>query len=265
MHPLVRGAAAAAVFTALGSVDPPAPPPPPAEAPVTAVKGVDGLPAPCGPGTLPEGPVCVRIPGAAEIGRVRLEGDAPPEPGRSAGGLEQIPRRPDRPADPAAYVYPVGDAQRPPRLLGGLDGDVAPVRGRTEQAGVHLAVRPGEKVVLLDLSQQQGPAEVVLVGELFGTTVVTRHEVDEGGRKRSYLLFHGRLDRAEVSVVRGAKIEAGATLGFARAANGGGLVEIYLEARLLREGAEVDEKKLSGLDASMAVPIDLRDVLPLRR
>lgn len=277
MHPLVRGAAAAAVLTALGNLDRPAPPPP-AEAPVTAVKGVDGLPAPCGPGTLPEGPVCLRIPSASERGRTRLEpeGDETPEPGRSPAGLDRIPRRPDRPADPAAYVYPVGDAQRPPRLLGGLDSLPASTPtltrdhgrdDRREQVGVRLAARPGEKVVLLGLAHQRGPAEVVFVGELFGPTVVTRHEVDEGGRKHGYLLFHGRLDHADAPVVLGARLEAGATLGFARTENGGGLVEIYLEARLLRDGAAGDEKKLTALaalDASVAVPIDLRDVLPRR-
>ncbi len=262
MHPLVRGAAAAAVFTSLGSLDRPVAPPP-AAAPVTAVKGVDGLPAPCGPGTLPEGPVCVRIPSAGEIGRTRLQEDViGPDPGRSTIGLDRIPRRPDRPADPAAYIYPAGDTKRPPRLLGALDGEAAPVRGRTSPSGVHLAVRPGEKVVVLALEHQQGPAEVVLVGELFGPTVVTRHEVEEGGRKLRYLMFHGRLDRTEPAVVRGAKLEAGTTLGFARSDNGGGLIEVYLEARLLREGAALDESKLT--DPSVAVPIDLRDVLPLR-
>jgi len=204
----------------------------------------------------------VRIPGAGEMGRVILAGDATTDPGRSSMSPDQIPRRPERPADPAAYVYPIGDAQRPPRILGGLGGPVAPVRGQAEQTGMHLAVRPGEKVVLLALEHQQGPAEVVLAGDLFGPTVVTRHEVDEGGRKRSYLLFHGRLDRADPAAVRGARLDAGATLGFARAENGGGLVEIYLEARLVREGAALDDKKLT--DASVAVPIDLRDVLPRR-
>src|SRR5438067_958223 len=110
MHPLVRGAAAAAVLTGLGRLEAPAPELP-AEAPITAVVGVDGLPAPCGAGTLPEGPVCVRIPREAERGATLLAPDArAPEPGREAAGTGRIPRRPERPADPAAYVFPVGDA-----------------------------------------------------------------------------------------------------------------------------------------------------------
>jgi hypothetical protein len=258
MHPLVRGAAAAAVFTALGSLDRTPPPAPPGEAPRTEVRGVDGLPAPCQPGTLPEGPVCVRIPTEAEASRVRLEAD-PVDPRAPAGTrssveADRIARRPERPADPAAYLYPIGGA-RPPRILGAADG-------REDLPGLHLAARPGEKVVALALDQQEGPAEVVLVGELFGPTVVTRHEVKSGGRTRTYLLFQGRLDRPEAGLAVGARVGADAVLGYARADNGGGLIEVYVEARLLREGAPLDPKKLT--DAATAVPVDVRDVLPLR-
>lgn len=254
MHPLVRGAAAAAVLTALGSLDRPLPPPPPTTAPPTDVRGVDGLPAPCLPGTLPEGPVCLRIPNQAEAGQAQLEGDAPPRlsAGRSGVESDRIARRPERPADPGAYLYPIGGS-RPPRILGDA---------RSDQPGVHLAARPGDKVVLVELEHQEGPAEVVLVGELFGPTVVTRHEVAQGGRKRSYLLFHGRLDRAEAGLTVGAKVPADAILGYARADNGGGLIEVYVEARQIREGASLDPRKLT--DAATALPIDVRDVLPLR-
>lgn len=255
MHPLVRGAAAAAVFTALGSLDRSVPPPPPVEAPTTSVRGVDGLPAPCLPGTLPEGPVCVRIPADGESSTLRLEAEAPRPAGRSGVDADRISRRPERPADPTAYVYPIGGA-RPPRVLGGADG-------RGERPGVQLAARPGEKIVLVALDHQEGPAEVIHVGDVYGLTVVTRHDVTEGSRKRSYLLFHGRLDRADPAIAAGAKLEAGAVLGFARADNGGALIDFYLEARQLREGASLsDPKKLT--EASVALPIDVRDVLPLR-
>jgi hypothetical protein len=267
MHPLVRGAAAVAVLAALGSLDRPAPDAP-SGAPATEVKGVDGLPAPCGPGTLPEGPVCVRIPGEAEAARLALEAEAAPSAAPRALGpeaaLDRIPRRPERPADPAAYVYPIG-RDRPPRVLGGLDADQAlPFRTRgDEQTGAHLAARAGEKVEAIALDHQEGPAEVVFVGDLFGPTVVTRHEVVEAGRTRAYLLFCGRLDRAEPGLAAGAKVEQGATIGFARSETGGGLIEIYLEARQVREGVKIDgsdPKRLT--DAAAAVPIDLRNVLP---
>src|SRR3954466_1262645 len=128
MHPLVKGAAAIAVLTALGSLDQGSPPPPPPAVAPASARGVDGLPALCGPGSLPEGPVCVRVPPP----------DAPPraELGRRssvAGGDESIPRRPDRPADPDRYRYPV-EGQR---VLGGFDVGAAP-------QGIRISASPGE-------------------------------------------------------------------------------------------------------------------------
>lgn len=256
MHPLVRGAAAAAILTALGSFDRGVAEPAPLATPGAEVRGVDGLPAPCGPGTLPEGPVCVRIPGEKEADVARIAAESPP-PARSGLDSDRIPRRPERPADPAVYVFPVGEAARPPRVMGPLEA--------AEQSGVRLAVRPGEKVVLLGLEHQVGPAEVIFAGDLMGRTVVTAHTVDEGPRRRTYLLLHGGLDHAAPDVVQGAKLDAGAVLGFARVESGGRLIEVYLEARQVREGAKLDAadpKRL--LDAAVAVPIDVRNVLPLR-
>jgi hypothetical protein len=127
---------------------------------------------------------------------------------------------------------------------------------------VRLAARPGEKVALVALDHQEGPAEVVFVGDLQGPTVVTAHTVDEGGRKRTYLLVHGWLDRAEAGIAAGAKLSAGATLGFARATAGGSLIEVYLEARQVREGSKVDPQRIT--DAATSAPTDVRNVLPLR-
>ncbi len=175
-------------------------------------------------------------------------------PVRGGPVVDRIPRRPERPADAAAYVYPLADATRAPRVLADL-----------EQPGIRLAARPGEKVVLLALEHQTGPAEVIFVGDLFGRTVVTAHVLEEGGRKRTLLLFHGGLDHAEAGVVAGAKLEAGAELGAARSDLGGGLIDVYVEAREVREGAKLDAadpKKLT--DAAVGVPTDVRNVLPLR-
>ncbi len=284
MHPLVRGAAAAAVLTALGNLDTrPFEAPAPVVVPPGQAKGVDGLPAPCRPGTLPEGPVCVRIPGEVEAALEALRAEA--QEGQADGGAplrgaeaeaqrsivsgDRIPRRPERPADPALYVFPVGTAERPPRILGGFEapGDsllAGPSRA-ADPGGVHLAARPGEKVSLVDLDHQEGWAKVVFLGELLGPTVITEHTVQEGGRSRSYLLIHGRLDRAEPGLVEGGLLESGAVLGFARAELGGGLMEVYVEARQVRDGVTIDG--LDGkhlLDTATAVPTDLRNVLALR-
>ncbi len=253
MHPLVRGAAAAAVFTALGSLDRGPPEPAPLSTPPADVRGVDGLPAPCLPGTLPEGAVCLRIPGENESLAAHLAAE-PPLPGRPGLIAERIPRRPERPADPTAYLYPVGDPDHPPRVMDGLD-----------QPGVRLAVRPATTVVLLALAQQVGPAEVISTGDLFGRTVVTSHTVDEGARKATYLLFHGGLDHLAPGVVPGARLEAGAPLGFAPTDGGGGLIFVYFEARAVREGASIDAGEPRHLvDPAVAVAIDVRNVLPLR-
>jgi hypothetical protein len=264
MHPLVRGAAAAAVLTALGGLDRDRPDPAPAVVPPAQAKGVDGFPAPCGAGTLPEGPVCVRVPGAEAATALPAPGDRGP---RSLGAQDRIPRRPERSADAAAYTYPIGTPERPPKVLGGFE-DPAPVRTYATgaaQGGIHLAARPSERVLSVKLEGQEGPGEVVLTGELFGFTVVTAHRVREAGQTRTYLLFHGRLERADDGIDPGAHVEAGDTLGFARESERGHIVEIYVEARQVREGVKLDGadgKKLT--DASVAIPIDLRNVLPLR-
>jgi hypothetical protein len=127
-----------------------------------------------------------------------------------------------------------------------------------------VAARPGEKVLALDLLHQVGPAEVVFVGDLVGRTVVTAHVVDEGGRQRTYLLVHGSLDRASPEAVTGAKLEVGAALGFARGENAGRLVEVYVEARELREGRGIDAVAARPSDPAVSVPTDVRNVLPLR-
>lgn len=112
-----------------------------------------------------------------------------------------------------------------------------------------------------------------LQGPQGGKTVATAHTVREGARTRTYVLVHGLLNHAGPDVVPGAKLEAGAPLGFARAGLGGGLIEVYLEARELREGATLAGAQDAGADAAdsrvltdaaRTVPTDVRNVLPLR-
>jgi len=253
MHALVRGAAAVAVLTALGSLDRGRPAPAPVVMAPSAATGVDGLPALCGTGTLPEGPVCLRIP--QEQNRRLGEPMA-----RAAQAGDQIPRRPDRPADPASYRYPVGSAERAPRVLSGFEaGQVQ------DDGGVRLAAQPGEQVTLVGLEQQEGPAEVVFAGEREGQTVATLHRVREGERLRSYILIHGGLERLAPGVSVGAQLDPGATLGHAGVDMARGLITITLAARQLREGASLaalDKKRLT--DAAISIPIDLRNVLPAR-
>ncbi len=257
MHPLVKAAASVAVLTALGSLDRGPPLRAAPIAPPAAARGIDGLPALCGPGTLPEGPVCVRIPidGAPAATALPTVNDV----GRSGTAGERVPRRPDRPEDAASYRYPVGLGERAPRVVGAFDGERS---GR----GVEIAATPGEKVTLVALEGQEGVAHVVFAGDADGgLAVATLHDVREGAELRRFLLIHRGLERLEQGVAEGAKLEAGAALGHAPIVNGGHLITISLEARQVRSGATLgtmDEKRLA--DGAVSVPIDLRNVLPRR-
>jgi hypothetical protein len=257
MHPLVKAAASVAVLTALGSLDRgPAPRAAPI-APPAAARGVDGLPALCPPGTLPEGPVCLRIPveGAEAATPSPIVNDL----GRSGTAGERVPRRPDRPEEAARYRYPVGLGERAPKVLSAFEGE----RGGH---GVEIAATPGEKVTLVALEGQEGPAEVVFAGDHDGAlAVATRHDVREGAELHRYLVIYSGMERLEQSVAEGARLEAGAALGHVPVTAGGHLITLSLEARQVRAGATlgtVDEKRLA--DSSVSVPIDLRNVLPLR-
>ena len=182
------------------------------------------LSAPCPAGTLPDGDVCVRLPGdEADPGEDALAAE---NAHRERTGrwtiYEQIPRLPDRPASYDAYVYPV-----PPGLPGGryvvsgydLDRpDDSQRRGRKLHAvghgGVDLPDPRGTPVMLVPLEHQVGDADVIYVGPLIGTTVVTRHTVREGGRLRDYVLLFGHLDAPAAGLAAGKALKGGEQIGF---------------------------------------------------
>lgn len=257
MHPFVRAAVAAAVLTSLGSFDRPKAPPSPVVQP-PARGGLDGMPAPCGPGMLPEGPVCLRLPKAV------VAAPSPRERPRDVEG-DRIPRRPDRPSDPAAYVYPVGN-EAPPHVLGGFPDIPSPGSPWPTGEGIEIAASKGAEVIVASLEHQEGPAEVVFAGELYGPTVALLHTVREGARSRGYLAIYGYLDRIASAAAVGAKLESGNVIGAAGDAGAlaGGLGHIYLETRAVREGvvAPFDARKLT--DTAASVPCDARNVLVLR-
>jgi len=115
---------------------------------------------------------------------------------------------------------------------------------------------------VLELDHQRGPARVVDVGRAVGNTVITAHDVDYGERPRTVLLVHGRLDAIADGVARGAERASGTSLGFAGDSGDPGVVRLHLEARLLRDDVPPAELTLAtSLDASRAIPIDLRNVL----
>ena len=99
---------------------------------------------------------------------------------------DQIPRRPERPADYDAYRYPVPCTRG--CVVSGYDldrPDDAQRRGRrlshVGHGAVDLPQKKGTPITMVPLEHQEGDAEVVYVGPLFGTTVITRHALREGG------------------------------------------------------------------------------------
>jgi murein DD-endopeptidase MepM/ murein hydrolase activator NlpD len=241
--------------------------------------GARPLFAACPPGTLPDAEVCVHLPGDPESGEDALAAE---NAHRERTGrwtvYEQIPRLPDRPASYDAYRYPV-----PPGLLGGhsvvsgydLDRpDESQRRGSTLHAvghgGIDLPDPRGTPVTLVALEHQVGDADVVYVGHLFGTTVVTRHTVREGGRLRDYVLLFGHLDAPAAGLTAGRVVKEGELVGYVGDTGSPELVHLHLEARRVRDGVNVAERVRAGtgagslLDPDATIVCDPRNVLPLK-
>jgi murein DD-endopeptidase MepM/ murein hydrolase activator NlpD len=232
--------------------------------------------ASCPEGTLPDGDVCVHLPSDDP-------GEGSPKEAASNGHrersgkwsvYEQIPRLPDRPAEYEAYEYPI-----PPGLPGGkyvvsgydLDRpDALQRRGRTlshvGHGGLDLPQKKGTPVALVALEHQQGDAEVLYAGRLFGTTVVTRHSVREAGRVRDYLVLFGHLDSIAEGISAGVKIPQGTVVGAVGDTGSPELVHLHLEVRRARDGVDLARVPGGGslVAESVSVVCDPRNVLPLR-
>jgi hypothetical protein len=228
-------------------------------------------PALCPVGSLPDGDACVR-PAADDDGAPESEASVNAHHDRRGRWVvyDQIPRRPDRPADYDAYRYPVPcdhgcvvsgyDLDRP---------DEAQRRGRRLSHVGHGAVdipkKKGTPITLVELEHQEGTAQVVYVGPLFGTTVLTRHAVREAGQLRDYLVLFGHLDTTAPGLSPGSVLHAGDPVGTVGDSGSPELVHLHLETRRVREG--VDVSRLSpgaAIDNAASVVCDPRNVLPLR-
>ncbi len=233
----------------------------------------------CPTGTLPDGNACVRLPtdddgefpGAAELPNAHRE-----RSGRWAQ-YAQIPRRPDRPESYDLYTYPI-----PPGLPGGhyvvsgydLDRpDAEQRRGRTLRAighgGVDLPQKRGTPVKVVALEHQKGSADVLYVGPLFGTTVVTRHTLREAGQLRDYVMLYGHLDGVAPGLAAGTAMQNGDLVGFVGDTGSPELIHLPLEARRVREGVDIAARiAKSGPGEVLAddatVVCDPRNVLPLQ-
>jgi murein DD-endopeptidase MepM/ murein hydrolase activator NlpD len=195
---------------------------------------------------------------------------------------DQIPRRPERPAEYGAYRYPVpceptGTSRT--CVFSGYDldrPDDEQRRGRglryVGHGAVDLLQKRGTRVLVIPLEHQVGDAEVVYVGPLFGTTVITRHTLREGGELRDYLLLYGHLD--ESGVRAGAHLAEGDVVGLVGDTGSTGLVHLHLEARRVRQGVDVGRLGTSSMQGKTSpfaliadensIVCDPRNVLPLR-
>jgi murein DD-endopeptidase MepM/ murein hydrolase activator NlpD len=193
---------------------------------------------------------------------------------------DQIPRRPDRAAEYAAYRYPIPIAPGTRLTMSGYDLDLPDKdqrRGRrfshVGHGGIDLPGERGTEVRVLALEHQEGDAAVLFAGPLFGTTVITRHTLREGGRLRDYLVLYGHLDRAVVETGRSPlgeqagpkRVPEGDLLGYVGDTGSQGVVHLHLEVRRVREGVDLTKVPPQRLVANeISVVCDPRNVLPLK-
>jgi murein DD-endopeptidase MepM/ murein hydrolase activator NlpD len=236
-------------------------------------------PRTCPPGTFIDDGACITLPADESFGEDPVgapEGESVANGHFEKNGkwlaYEQIPRRPDRPADYDAYVYPI-----PPGLpnghsvVSGYDLDLPDALQRHGKmraighGGVDLPQKKGTPIKMIALDHQVGDARVIHVGKLFGNSIVTVHTVREGGRTREYVLIFGHLDGYAPGLKPGDAIPTGGLVGYVGDSDSPRLVHLHLEARRVRDG--VDGAKL--LPGRILVPestivCDPRNVLPLK-
>ncbi|MFO0555038.1 MAG: hypothetical protein U0271_42060 [Polyangiaceae bacterium] len=268
MHALAKAAVAVAALSALGlalgrsSERGRAPRDAPSVTVVSAsaqYSAIELRPMPCPSRHLPEGDACIPLPGLDEPLRegVPVVGQ---ERGARGPAIEVLPRRPDRPADAALLRFPI-DGE--PLFLRSPD-EIHPAG--ESPVSVQLAAERGTPIVTLVLDGQDGLTSVLAAGRLIGNTVVTAHHVRAlGGEERTILIVHGRLEAVSAEVSAGAKLGAGAVLGYVGDSGSPGIVSLYVEARQVRSGVSLDGLPLKKLlDPSVSVPTDVRNVLSLR-
>jgi murein DD-endopeptidase MepM/ murein hydrolase activator NlpD len=228
----------------------------------------------CPSDTVPDDGACVH-PGLADEGVLApAHANIHHEKSGRLSQYDQIPRLPERPADYDVYRYPV-----PPGLPGGhyvvsgydLDRpDEMQRRGRrlshVGHGGVDLPQTKGTPVKMIALEHQEGGAEVLYTGPLFGTTVLTRHTLREGGRLRDYVVLFGHLDAIAPGVSAGRTLEDGAMVGAVGDTGSPELVHLHLEVRRVRDGVDLARVPSGSplIAENVSVVCDPRNVLPLK-
>ncbi|HEY8078419.1 MAG TPA: M23 family metallopeptidase [Labilithrix sp.] len=265
--------AAVGFFVGIGSATPLAPvriaiagaPP---EGPAALVR------AECPPGTVPDQGACVHLGGSDDGPALLAKQNIHHEKSGRLAQYDQIPRLPERPADYDAYRYPI-----PPGLPGGhyvvsgydLDRpDDKQRRGASlshvGHGGVDLPQTKGTPVKLVALEHQEGPADVLYTGPLFGTTVVTRHSLRENGRLQDYVVLFGHLDSIAPGITPGRALSDGEIVGAVGDTGSRELVHLHYEVRRVRESVDLARVGAGAplIAENVSVVCDPRNVLPLK-
>jgi murein DD-endopeptidase MepM/ murein hydrolase activator NlpD len=239
--------------------------------PVSTPELPDGM---CPPGTAPDGDACIHLTATEDGPVAESSRNSHRERSGQWATYEQIPRLPDRPSDYDAYQYPIA-----PGLPGGhfvvsgydLDQpDAKQRRGPTLKHVGHGAVdlpqTKGAPAHMIALEHQDGDAEVLYAGALFGTTVLTRHTVREGGRLRDYVMLLGHLDSIAAGITAGVTVKEGQLVGAVGDTGSPRLVHLHLEVRRVRDGIDLTRVPAGApmIADSVTVVCDPRNVLPLR-
>lgn len=272
MDALSRATLVVASLAALGRAVPPGAPRVVSVAGASSATPGRALLAPCPPRTLPDEGVCIPVPEDVDPGG---DGAAVARAGHHDRqgrwqAYDQIPRRPERSADYAMYRYPVTPRPGQNLVVSGYDLDRPDEQQRRGEAlsavghgGIDLAAPRGTEVLVVALEHQVGDAEVVFVGTLFGTTVVTRHSVREAGELRDYVALHGHLEGAAPGVTVGASLREGTPLGYVGDSGNAGDVHLHYELRRVRAGADPRALGARVARTEHTIVCDPRNLLPL--
>ncbi len=175
---------------------------------------------------------------------------------------EMIARLPDRPEQFSRYQLPVDPVLA---VLHPTDDVQAGSLGGPPQLGIRIETGQGSPVTLVELEGQEGSADVLLVGQLHGITVVTRHSIRGPKGIQDHLVLYGQLGRPGPRITTGATLSPHSVIGFVGAGRDDDTPQLVLEIRRVIRPLEATPKHLSELlNPARTVAVDPRNLLPLR-
>ena len=247
MNPLARVACVAATLTAMAAGAEWHLKNQPTTASVAAsVTTASQLVTPCPPRTLMDDEACVPV------------ADLTQDTGTALDVQERLPRYPGRPSSITSYELPITRGSESQ-----VRTELWPTPSGPHIALTYLPAPPGSLVQVRAFEGQDQPARVVFVGQLFGTTVVTQHQVTIGQRLIPHFAIYAGL--ANVSTEVGQTAADGTELG--SIANGDGERAVGLRYAIRRARSEVpgnrfvDDIGSACLAPLLTLDVDIRNLL----